>query len=117
MIKNILLSFCVLILFYSCKQKQQDIYAQHIVLENDKIKVSEYTSIPGGDVCGEGRHSHPPHLNVLLTDAKVKVMLPDGKIITQNAAAGTTFWSAAETHTVTNTGSHQIKGYIIETKN
>jgi hypothetical protein len=108
--------FCFTICLFACTQKQQKTLSQHIVLDNEKMKVTEYTSIPGGDVCGEGRHSHPPHLNVLLTDAKVKVMLPDGKTLLQNVPAGTTFWSEAETHTVVNTGNTPIKAYIIESK-
>jgi hypothetical protein len=116
MTRKIALIFVMALCLFACKQKLPSALDRHVVLENDKVKVSEYTSIPGGDVCGEGRHTHPAHLNVLLTDAKVKIMLPDGKILTQNAPAGTTFWSDAETHTVTNTGNHTIKGYIIETK-
>ncbi len=88
-----------------------------LVLENDKVKVVEYTSQPGGDVCGEGIHKHPPHLTVLLTAAKVQVLLPDGRKLNQNAPAGTTFWSEAETHSVSNMGKTPVKAYIIEYKN
>ncbi len=90
--------------------------AQKVVMENDKVKVTEYISKPGGDVCGEGIHSHPAHLTVLLTSAKVQVLLPDGRKLIQNAPTGTTFWSEAETHSVSNIGNTPVRAYIIEYK-
>ena len=30
-----------------------------VILENDQLKVTEYVSNPGNDVCGAGKHSHP----------------------------------------------------------
>jgi len=57
---------------------QQD--AIKVILENDKLKVTEYTSTPGKDVCGKGKHTHAPHLSILLTDAIVRQTTPDGKI-------------------------------------
>ena len=108
--------FCIAGL--SCKPRQDSAVAldQHLVLENEKVKVIEFDSSPGGDVCGEGMHSHPAHLNVLLTEARVKVMLPDGKTLTQNLPAGATFWSAAETHKVSNLGDKPIRAYMIVSK-
>ncbi len=89
---------------------------EKLILENKKIKVTEFDSEPGYDVCGPGKHSHPAHLTVLLTDAEVTVTLPDGKTIQQKAPAGAAFWSEAETHTVVNNGNKPVKSYIIETK-
>jgi hypothetical protein len=89
---------------------------EKIVLENAKMKVTEYTSAPGKDVCGSGKHSHPAHLTVLLTDADVLVTLPDGKTVSQKAPAGAAFWSEAETHTVINSGKSPMKFYLVEAK-
>ena len=50
-----------------------------VVFENDRVRVLEYVSRPGLGICGRGRHSHPPHLNVLLTDSKAKITTADGK--------------------------------------
>ncbi|MEJ0102138.1 MAG: hypothetical protein WDO19_06055 [Bacteroidota bacterium] len=91
--------------------------SEKIVLENNKVKVTQYVSIPKGNVCGKGVHSHAAHLTVILTDAEVEVTLPDGKKVQQKAPAGTTFWSEAETHEVKNIGASPIKIEIIETKN
>ncbi len=85
-----------------------------ILVDNGKVKVTEFESLPGKDVCGLGTHSHPAHLTVLLTEATVTVSLPNGKTMTQKLPAGTTFWSEAETHTVINSGQTISKAQIIE---
>ena len=87
-----------------------------VILENDKVKVTEYVSNPGKDVCGKGKHTHGPHLSILLTDAKVTVTTADGKTQMVNVTAGTTFWSEAETHIAINSGSKVAKAYIVEVK-
>ena len=87
-----------------------------VILENDKVKVTEYVSNPGKDVCGKGKHTHGPHLSILLTDAKVTVTTADGKTQMVNVKAGTAFWSEAETHIVINSGSKIVRAYIVEVK-
>ena len=57
-------------------KSQQDIRVSDtikVILENDKLKVTEYTTTPGKDVCGKGNHTHGPHLSILLT------MLSEGR--------------------------------------
>ena len=93
---------------------QQD--AIKVILENDKLKVTEYTSTPGKDVCGKGKHTHAPHLSILLTDAIVTVTTPDGKTQMFDLKAGSTFWSEAETHIAINSGSKIAKAYLVELK-
>jgi len=87
-----------------------------VILENDKVKVTEYISNPGKDICGKGKHTHAPHLSILLTDAKVSVTTGDGKTQIVDVKAGTTFWSEAETHIAINSGSKVAKAYIVEVK-
>ena len=41
-----------------------------VALENDKVRVLEYNGRPGMGVCGDGMHSHPAHLTVLLSTGK-----------------------------------------------
>ena len=91
--------------------------AEKIILDNSKMKVTEFVSIPGGNVCGKNSHTHGPHLTVILTDAEVELIMPDGKKMIQKAPAGTTFWSEAETHTIKNIGKAPVRVQIIETKN
>ncbi len=54
-------------------------------LDNDKVRVLEFTGRPGMGVCGAGVHSHPAHLTVLLTPAHVRVRV-GGKVTTVDPA-------------------------------
>ncbi len=87
-----------------------------VIVDNNKIKVTEYSGMPGKDVCGKEKHIHPAHLTVVLSHASVKITTAEGKIIEQKVPAGATFWSEAETHTVVNAGKEAIHIYIIEPK-
>jgi hypothetical protein len=87
-----------------------------VVLDNNDVKVYEFESTPGKDVCGAGKHSHPAHLTVLLTDASITITSPDGKVSTKKLKAGTTFWSPAETHMVVNSGASGVKCQLVEVK-
>lgn len=87
-----------------------------VILENDKVKVTEYVSNPGKDICGKGKHTHAPHLSILLTDAKVTVTPLDGNTQTFDVKAGTAFWSGAETHIAINSGSKIARAYLVELK-
>ncbi len=64
----------------------------------------------------ERKHTHAPHLSILLTDAKVKLTTPDGKTQDFDMKSGTTFWSEAETHIVINNGSKPVRAYLVEVK-
>ncbi|MBS0452487.1 MAG: cytoplasmic protein [Proteobacteria bacterium] len=91
--------------------------AYRVALENEKLRVLEFQSRPGLGVCGEGMHSHPPHLTVVLTPAKVRVKQPDGKVFEAENKAGDVFWSEAETHEVENITGRNMRALIIELKN
>lgn len=90
--------------------------AFRVVFENEKTRVLEFVSRPRKEVCGVGKHSHPAHLTVALSDAKVRVTLPDGKKIVATNKPGDVFWSEAETHTVENIGGNEVRALIIEYK-
>lgn len=87
-----------------------------VVLENDKLKVTEYVSTPGKDVCGKGKHSHAPHLAIFLTDAITRLTVADGKMQDFDLKAGTTLWSEADTHIVINNGNKPATVYLVEVK-
>lgn len=107
---------------------------EKVLIDNDKMKVTEYISEPGKDVCGPGKHSHKEHLTILLTDANVEMVKDDGTVtaeayaaalhqytITQNGKseqipADGTFWVKGSTHTVINKGKLPIKLMIVELK-
>jgi len=87
-----------------------------VAFENDKVRVLEYNGRPGMGVCGDGMHSHPAHLTVLLTTGKVRVKTPDGKVEVHNDPVGAVFWSNAETHEVENISGSNIRALLIELK-
>jgi hypothetical protein len=90
--------------------------AYKVVLENDHLRVLEYASRPGMGVCGNGMHSHPPHLTVAITPAKVRVKLPDGKMIVAEQKPGDVFWSEAETHETENISGRDMRALVVELK-
>jgi hypothetical protein len=67
-------------------------------------------------VCGVGMHSHPAHLTIALSPAKVRVKLPDGKTIVATNELGDVFWSEAETHEVENIGGKDMRALLVELK-
>jgi beta-alanine degradation protein BauB len=90
--------------------------AYRVVLENAQLRVLEYRSRPGLGVCGVGMHSHPAHLTIALSAAKVRVKLPDGKTIVATNELGDAFWSEAETHEVENIGGKDTRALLVELK-
>jgi len=90
--------------------------AYKVVLENDKVRVLEFNSKPGMGMCGNGVHSHPAHLAVALTPAKVRVRLPDGTSIVAENKVGDVFWSEAETHETENISGRNVRALLIELK-
>jgi len=90
--------------------------AYRVALENDKLRVLEFQRRPGLGVCGEGMHSHPAHLTVVLASAKVRVKQADGKMFETEVKAGDVLWSEAETHEVENLSGRDTHALIIELK-
>jgi hypothetical protein len=90
--------------------------AYRVVLENDRLRVVEFNSKPGMGICGTGMHSHPPHLTVALSPARVRVKLPNGKVFEPENKLGDVFWAEAETHETENLTGHNVRALIIELK-
>lgn len=87
-----------------------------VVFEDDRVRVLEYVSKPGLGVCGQGRHYHPAHLTMQLTDLKIKVTEENGGSKTADVPAGRMFASPAEWHTTENIGAGAARAYIVEYK-
>jgi hypothetical protein len=88
-----------------------------VAFENDRLRVLEYNGRPGMGVCGDGMHSHPAHLTVLLSTGKVRIKTPDGKVEVQSGIpVGAVFWSDAATHEVENISGSNIRLLLIELK-
>ena len=90
--------------------------AYRVALENDKLRVLEFTGRPGMGICGEGMHSHPAHLTVVLSDWKGRATTPDGTVRDRERKLGDVFWSEAETHKNENTGKSSSRVLLIELK-
>ena len=86
-----------------------------VVLDNERVRVIEYKSRPGLGVCGEGVHSHPAHLAIALTPAKVKVT-QDGKTSYGEVPAGEVMYFDAEVHQAENVGGAGTRFYLVEMK-
>ena len=88
-----------------------------VAFENDRVRVLDYNGRPGMGVCGEGMHSHPPHLAVILSNGKVRIKTPDGKVeVLNDVPIGSVVWKEAETHEVENIGGTNVRVLIIELK-
>ena len=86
-----------------------------VVLDNERVRVIEYKSRPGLGVCGEGVHSHPAHLAIALTPAKVKVT-QNGKTTYGDVPAGEVMYFEAEVHTAENVGGAGTRFFLVEMK-
>src|SRR5690349_18254462 len=87
-----------------------------VALENDKVRVLEYWSRPGLALCGQGRHFHPAHLTISLTDVKARVTLDDGRVIVAQDKPGDMFWAPAGFHVTENLGREAARAYVVEFK-
>ena len=87
-----------------------------VAFENDRLRALEHRSRPGMGVCGDGMHSHPAHLTVVLVSGKVRVKTPDGKVFVAEGKAGDVFWSEAETHEVENISGRNLHAILVELK-
>jgi hypothetical protein len=87
-----------------------------VLVDNKSVRVLEYNGLPGMGVCGTGLHSHPAHLTVLLTPARVRVV-DHGRVFIADNKAGDVFWSEAVTHETENIGGANVRSLIIELKN
>ena len=87
-----------------------------VVVEHDRVRVLEFKSRPGMGVCGQGMHSHPDHVTVSLTGAKLRVTTPDGKPTFEDVPPGAVFFEPAVIHSAEIIGGSGTRTYIIELK-
>lgn len=90
--------------------------AYRVALENDKLRVLEFTGRPGMGICGEGMHSHPAGLVVVLSDYQGRMTTPDGTVRDNVRKLGDVIWREAETHKTENVGKTNSRILIIELK-
>jgi len=86
-----------------------------VMFENDEVRVVQYNSLPGMGVCGTGIHSHPRHLTILLTPARIRVT-NGGKTFIATNKEGDVFWSEAERHKAENVSGKGVRSIMVEFK-
>jgi quercetin dioxygenase-like cupin family protein len=84
-----------------------------VIFENDQVRVLAVRFKPGQVA---PMHSHPASVSYFLTDGKLKVTLPDGKVIERSPKAGTAAWSDPVTHTAENIGTTDYQQVQVELK-
>jgi hypothetical protein len=82
-------------------------------VDNARVRVYEYRLPPGQK---EVMHSHLPGVVFALSDATLKVTLPDGRSNTHQSVTGDVAWRDNITHAIENTGSTEAHAYAIELK-
>ena len=90
--------------------------AYKVVFENEKVRVIEYHTGSEKDICGFGMHTHPAHLYIMKTDAKQRIVTPDGKESFENAKAGEVGWEPAGQHIAEIMDGKDAACYVIEIK-
>jgi quercetin dioxygenase-like cupin family protein len=90
--------------------------AYRVAFENDQVRVLDFVGRPGMGICGEGMHSHPAHLTVVMTDWQGVVSTPGSGAQPRQRKAGDVFWAEAETHKLENTGKSNTRVLIVELK-
>jgi hypothetical protein len=90
--------------------------AYRVAFENDRVRVLDFVGRPGMGICGEGMHSHPAHLTVVMTDWQGVASTPGTAAKPRQRKFGDVFWSEAETHKVENTGKANSRVLIVELK-
>jgi quercetin dioxygenase-like cupin family protein len=84
-----------------------------VLLENDRVRVVEIWIKPGEKLA---MHSHPASVTYVLTAAKLKTTLPDGKTVDTEAPAGQALWSDGGSHEQVNVGKTEARALVVEMK-
>lgn len=87
-----------------------------VVFENDRVRVIEYRTGSERGVCGYGNHTHPGHAYIMLNDAKLRTVTPDGKEVVENSKAGDVGWEDSGQHICENLSGENVRCYLVEIK-
>jgi len=82
-------------------------------LENDRVRVLEYSLKPGEK---EVMHSHPAYVVHFLNDAKVRTTLPDGTKAEATVTKDEIVWRDPISHTTENIGRTEVHAFVVELK-
>ncbi len=82
-------------------------------LENESVRAMEVTFKPGDEIA---MHSHPDHLNYIVSGGTLRFSYPDGSNKEMTAETGQVLWIPAESHAAVNIGATEIRVLVIELK-
>jgi hypothetical protein len=85
-----------------------------VAFENDIVRVLEYNNRPGLGPCGQGRHYHPRHLTIVVSDFRSRPLAPAGPI--KSWKAGDVQWFEAATHESENVDKTAARIFMVEFK-
>ena len=91
-------------------QVAPDVYS--VLFENDRVRVLDVRMKPGAR---SAMHSHPDAVFYLLSPAKAKFTAGDGNTMEMELPPGAV-WLDAQTHSVENSGSAEMRAVAIELK-
>lgn len=83
-----------------------------VAFENEQVRVLEYNNRPGLGPCGQGRHYHPRHLSIIVSDFRSR--RPGGEA--KPWKSGDVAWFEAETHEVENVDKGASRLFMVEFK-
>jgi hypothetical protein len=66
-------------------------------------------------MCGVERHSHPPHVTIVLDAARDRESSAKG-VVESDLKTGDVLWSDGETHTDVNVGKTDSRLIVVELK-
>jgi quercetin dioxygenase-like cupin family protein len=84
-----------------------------VLVDNDRVRILEVLHKPGAK---EPIHSHPAYVAVFLSATRLKVTLPDGKVVEKDRKAGEVQYSEPVTHSVDNVGTTDQHVIVVELK-
>jgi beta-alanine degradation protein BauB len=82
-------------------------------IDNDRVRVLEYHLKPGQK---EAMHSHPPGFVYSISDATLRMTVPDGTTSDVSLHAGQVAWREATTHAAENIGKDEAHALALELK-
>lgn len=85
----------------------------NLILENDRVRVFDVRFQPGAVA---KMHGHPDHVVYIVSDANLRLAMPDGTSQDIEVKAGQALFLPAGPHETTNIGSKEGHTLVVELK-
>lgn len=84
-----------------------------VEFENDRVRIIRIKYAPGEKSV---MHTHGPNASIMLTDASIRMHLPDGSSEDISGNHGQVMWTDADEHLPENTGDAPFEVVLVELK-